>query len=73
MFGVVLKANWSEDPVTVNLTDTADNFPDGMPLDPDAVADTWAKARIVSVRDFRVRSTRTGRLREAHVVKEVQP
>ncbi len=59
MFGVILKSNWSEEPVTVNKTSTQDNFQDSMPLDPDMVAATWPKASFTVQRDISVRSTKT--------------
>ncbi len=69
MFGVILKSNLSEEPVTVNKTSTQDNFQDNMPLDPDMVAATWPKASFTVQRDISVRSTKTNRLRAAVVVK----
>lgn len=71
MFGVVLKANWSEEPVTVNQTSDTDNFKDEMPIDPNNVADTWPKDGIEIMREFRVRSTETGYLRGAYVVRQL--
>lgn len=70
MFGVILKSNWSEEPVTVNKTASQDNFQEGMPLDPDAVAATWPKASFMVQREISVRSTKTNRLRAAVVVKK---
>lgn len=40
MYGLILKANWSEEPITVNLTSPNDDFVEGMDVNPDAVATT---------------------------------
>ncbi|TDW68998.1 hypothetical protein EDF57_101892 [Novosphingobium sp. PhB55] len=67
MFGLILKSNLSEDPVTVSIKCDRDDFADGMDVDPDAVATTWPKGGFTNVRDMNVRSTATHRSRAAIV------
>lgn len=70
MFGLVLKANWPTDPVSISVRRGADTFTDGMPVDPDTEVDTWTKAESVKRRELQVRSTATNRLRDAFVVEK---
>lgn len=67
MFGLILKANLSEDPVTISLTSAQDNFKDGMGVDPDHVATTWPRGGFTTVSEITVRSTKTNRDRAAIV------
>ena len=71
MYGIVLKANWSEEPVSVNLKHASDNFQDGVSVNPDSVVATWPHDTIDKVRDISVTSTASGRRRQAFVVKEL--
>lgn len=70
MFGIVLKANWSEEPVTVNLKHPADDFADGVRVNPDNTAAAWPKASISKIRDISVTSTASGKRRAAYVVRK---
>ena len=70
MFGIVLKANWTEEPLTINLTRSSDDFPDGVAVDPDNAAATWPKALVSKTRDISVTSTASGRQRDAYVVRK---
>jgi hypothetical protein len=69
MYGIVLKANSCDNPMTVNETRNADTFADGMDVDPDYVAANWQQDQTANVREITVRSSRTGRPRGAYVCK----
>ncbi|MCQ1569147.1 hypothetical protein NFO65_00145 [Neorhizobium galegae] len=71
MYGLILKANGSEEPVKVNLKYTQDDFTDGMDVNPDAVADAWPQASFAMIREMKVRSTKTHMPRQAMVVREL--